>query len=101
MVPIAPSSTCTLESSISSRRVAMSALVGQVGGEPALHRPHVHALTPGIVHHLIPLNLAHAEVLGLGPPEVVAADRGRGEHGEAFGESHSGLPLGAEYIEER
>src|SRR3954463_8801256 len=101
MVPMAPSSTCTRPSPIRSRSVGMSAVVVQVGSQPALDVLDVHSLPPGIILHLVSFDLADSEVLGLRAPEVVAADRGGGEHGEALRQGDAGLGLGIEEIEQQ
>src|SRR5689334_25059376 len=97
---MAPSTTWTRPSASSSRRVGTLALVVEVGGEPALRGCQVEAFPAGVVLDLVALDLAHAEVLRLGPPEVVSADRGAGQHGEALGERHAGIGLGAEQVEQ-
>src|ERR1700745_2432486 len=79
----------------------MLALVMQVGSEPALHRSHVESLSARIVFDLIAADLADAEVLGLGPPEVEAAHRRRGKPGEGLRERNARVRFRAQEIEQR
>src|SRR4029450_1556733 len=99
MVPIAPSTTWTRPSVTRSHRVRTLALVVEVRGEPALRRGDIHALPPRVVLHLVALDLAHTEVLGLRVPEVVPAHCGGRQHGEALRQRDAGVPLGAQQVE--
>src|SRR3954468_7995637 len=97
---MAPSRTCTRPSEIRSRSVGILSVVVQVGSQPALHCCDVERFSPGIILHLVPLDLAHPEVLPLRPPEVVPADRSRREHGVALRQGDAGVLLGREQVEE-
>src|SRR3954466_2973495 len=101
MVPMAPSSTCTRPSPIRSRRVGMSAVIVQVRSQPTLDVLHIHALPARIILHLVSLDLADTEVLGLRPPEVVPAHRRSGEHSEALRQGDTHLGFGVEQVEEQ
>src|SRR3954465_10641789 len=101
MVPMAPSSTCTRPSPIRSRSVGMSAVVIQVGSQPALDVLDIHSLAPSIILDLIALDLPDPKVLGLRTPEVVAADGSGREHGKALRQADAGLGLGIQEIEQQ
>src|SRR5437762_10470750 len=100
MVPMAPSTTWTRPSASRSRRVGTLALVVEVGGQPAFHGGHVQPLPPGVVLDLVAADLPDAEVLRLGAPEVVPADRRARQHRVALGQRDPGIGFGAEQVEQ-
>ena len=77
-------------------------LVAQVRRQPALRLRHRHALPRGVVLHLVPADLADAEVARLRVPEVPAAHRRASAVIAKLSVSvMPALPLGVEQIEER
>src|SRR5262245_27530094 len=71
-------------------------VIRQIRRQPALRRREIHPLPAGIILDLVAIDLAHAEVLRLRAPEVVAADRRAGQHREALGETDAGTLFRAE-----
>mmetsp|Transcript_122572 Transcript_122572/g.280950 ORF Transcript_122572/g.280950 Transcript_122572/m.280950 type:complete len:404 (-) Transcript_122572:565-1776(-) len=67
-------------------RCRLVAVVVEDGGEPLLHLGHVHALACCVLLHLIPADLPHSKVLGVGVGEDEGGDGGGGHHGERLGE---------------
>src|SRR5258706_16040190 len=70
---------------------SMSALVGEVGSEPALGLLERERLAAGVIGGLVLADLVHREIAGVRMRKVEAADARRGEHGIALGELHAGV----------
>jgi type IV secretory pathway VirJ component len=71
--------------------------VRNLGLEPASARLRDRpAFALRVARHLIAVDLAHTEVVGLRVREIESADRGRGKHGEGFGQSNAGILFGIE-----
>src|SRR5580765_4709515 len=70
---------------------SMSALVSEVGSEPALGLLQRERLAAGVVGGLILADLVDGKIARLRVGEVEAADARRGEHSVALGELHAGL----------
>src|SRR6185503_19984357 len=69
--------------------------------QPALRLGDAPALAPGIVLNLVALDLADAEIAGIGMAEIEAADRSARPHGKALGERHADRRLAVEQAEQR
>src|SRR5690606_31241906 len=65
----------------------------EAGREPALCHRHVPSLAAGVVLHLLPVDLAETEVLGLRMGEIQARYGGARPHGKAFRELDAGAAL--------
>src|SRR5882672_5399307 len=70
---------------------SMSALVGEIGSQPALGLLDRERLAARIVGRLILADLVHREIARARMGEIEAAHARRRQHGEAFGELHAGL----------
>src|SRR5690606_13944813 len=69
-------------------------LIAQNRPEPALDLLHAHSLTPGIILHLLLLDLAGAEITGLRVGKIPSRDRGGGNHGITLGQDYAGIFIG-------
>src|SRR5580765_3906196 len=78
---------------------SMSALVGEVGSEPALGLLQRERLAAGVVGGLVLADLVDREIARFRVREIEAADARRREHGVALGELHAGLG-GFEQVEQ-
>src|SRR6266853_1885910 len=69
----------------------MSALVGEVGGKPALGLLQSERLAPGVVGSLVLADLVDREIPGIRVGEIKAAHARGGKHGVRFGEREARL----------